>query len=105
MADVAGKSVLDLLWEHLDDFVDAVQEPVNEYEAAHAKGRAHGMAVAIAVVTNPYAPEVDEVKVQAMERWEERVAMPTLDDRATAARTRRSERREARLARRRSRNG
>lgn len=94
MSDVTGKSVLDLLWEHLDDFVDAVQEPVNEEEADLSKGRAHGMAVAIALVTNPYDPDVDEVKAQAMERWADRSEVDSAPmDRSAARRARRAARR------------
>lgn len=109
MSDVAGKSVLDLLWEQMDQFVDAVQEPVNEDEAVNAKGRAHGMAVAIAVVTNPYAPDVAEVKQAAMDRWFDRVEAEEArlrNERSTlAAKIRsRAERRTRRQERRQSRN-
>jgi len=113
--DVRGKSLLDLLWEQLDQFVDDVQalssaatswDTRNQAaELANAKGQAHAMAVAIALVTNPYHPDVDEIKSEAMERWSDRYeaqqvhdARPTLADKIQ----RRAERRARRLAARNS---
>ena len=112
--DVRGKSLLDLLWEQMDQFVDAVQEPVNQDEFENAKGRAHGMAVAIALVTNPYHPDVDTIKSEAMERWAERgdlvESVRTRNERSTEEHLaeleqRRKERRARRQARRAARNG
>lgn len=118
MSDVAGKSVLDLLWEIMDRYVDDVQliasgDPdLMDLAALHeAKGRAHAMAVAISRVTNPYHSDVDEVKAQALERWERAGDEPVKPVRTRNERTtsmtdaERARRREQRKARRAARNG
>jgi len=122
--DVRGKSVLDLLWEKLDQYVDKFQE-LNEYtdqreweNLAEAKGRAHAAAVCVALVTNPYHPDVDVVKTDAMERWELRQGVSdhqeklvrktvrTHNERTTSMTDdERARRREQRRARRAARNG
>lgn len=102
VADVAGKSVLDLLWEHLDAFVDELMAPAHEggeLDRAERKGHAYGMAEAIAVITNPYHPDIDAVRADAMERWEERQGnRDVIENRIMSAR------RAARRARRAARN-
>ena len=90
---VAGKSILDLLWEEMDDVVDLLMEEgqpeswsgelfgmpqdeigvVSEWQNwGEQRGRAQGLAYALAVILNPYAPDVPMIKAQAMARWEER---------------------------------
>lgn len=107
MSELAGKSVLDLLWERLDAFVDALMEPVNHEEASEeTKGRAYGMAEAIALITNPYYPDIDAVRGEAMERWGQRNAVPPPPDpRGTPVSERGLARRRRRAARRALRNG
>lgn len=105
MNDVAGKSLLDLLWEHLDQFMDDLMAPAHEggdLEQAELKGRAYGMAHAIALVTNPYHPDLDTVRADAVERWESRQADAMLNN--LERQVDREERRLARRARRGSRN-
>jgi hypothetical protein len=97
----AGMSVLDILWQDLDDCMDKLMEEGapdrgtlveelhdgNNYEAASSlatswydtlkewgelRGQAQGLAFAIAVLTNPYAIDVPAVKKEAMQRWESR---------------------------------
>lgn len=114
-----GKSLLDLLWEQLDQFVDEYQEMTDggflEEAVAEARGRAHAAAVCVALVTNPYSPQVDAIKAEAMERWEQRQDEPTEPVRKPNERTAvttnggivrptLAERRAARLARRAARN-
>lgn len=125
MSDVAGKSVLDLMWERLDAFVDELMAPAHEggeLERVERKGHAYGMAEAIALITNPYHSDIDAVRADAMERWElrqgvsdyqgkliqetvrkhnERIEEPQ-DDHPAARRY--EERRARRLARRAARN-
>lgn len=120
--DVRGKSLLDLLWEQLVQFVDDVQyngdEPDRDHDGlvsatamqewAEARGRAHAMAVAVALVTNPYHPDVAVIKDDAMERWELRQGIPDEPVRKPNERVARltpSERRLARQRRRAARNG
>lgn len=121
MADVAGKSVLDLLWERLDAFVDELMAPAHgggELELAERKGHAYGMAEAIALITNPYHPDIEAVRADAMERWELRNGISDYQEKLVqkTVRTRnerttsmtdaeRRRRREQRAARRALRNG
>lgn len=119
MSDVVGKSVLDLLWERLDSFVDELMAPAHEggeLELAERKGHAYGMAEAIALVTNPYHPDIDAVRGEAMERWGQRsrvdsAPIDTSEKRRLRERTtsmtddERRRRREQRAARRAARNG
>lgn len=113
VADVAGKTVLDLLWERLDAFVDELMAPAHEggeLERAERKGHAYGMAEAIALVNNPYHPDVDAVRGEAMERWEQRQELRTPNERTDepttmAQHVARAQRRAARRARREARNG
>lgn len=34
------------------------------------RGQAQGLAYALAVLTNPYQPDVDKIRAEEMERWE-----------------------------------
>lgn len=97
----AGMSVLDILWQELDDAMDLLMDQgAPEKEAmgaefgdnntraqAHGladewfgtlkewgelRGQAQGLAFAIAILTNPYAADVPAVKKEAMARWEKR---------------------------------
>lgn len=97
----AGMSVLDILWQDLDDVMDLLMEEgapdkdslASELHLTSAlavartlatewyntlrdwgelRGKAQGLAFAIAVLTNPYAANVPAVKVEAKARWEKR---------------------------------
>jgi hypothetical protein len=72
VSGVAGKSVLDLLQEKLDEYVDALQamEDPDGLPFAEMRGRAHGAAMCLALVLNPYAPDLAAVKAEALARWE-----------------------------------
>jgi hypothetical protein len=106
--DVRGKSLLDLLWEHLDHFVDDLQlvDDVADDSTTlwEARGRAHAAAVCVALATNPYHPNVAAVKAEALERWEQRYDVPPpaephgtpISERGLARRARRQARRAAR---------
>lgn len=114
-----GKSLLDLLWEQLDQFVEDYQalsakatnwDTRNQSaELASAKGAAHAAAVCVALVTNPYHPDVAAIKAEALERWGLAGDEPTppvrTQNERTDQRPTREERRAARLARRSARNG
>lgn len=67
-----GPSIIDLIWEELD-------ESYAELMALHAKGigsedytilrgRCAGLAVAIAIMRNPYDPDDDTIREEAAER-------------------------------------
>lgn len=102
MSELAGKSVLDLLWERLDAFVDDLMSTaLLATPTEELKGRAYGMAEAIALITNPYHPDIEAVRGEAMGRWEQRQEVRTQNERTTLADRvqRRAERRARRLAR------
>jgi len=76
-----GRSVLEQIWEELDAIMDRLRSgsPILEAEGwagvrdrAELRGRAQGIALAISIITNPYAPDVPAVKVEARRRWEKR---------------------------------
>lgn len=70
----AGGSIRQMIWAELDDVVDRIQKRVAKgKEPMKAdKGMALGLATAIAIMTNPYAYDVDAIREEAMERWEAR---------------------------------
>jgi hypothetical protein len=82
---LAGKSILDILWEELDSVFDQLMEegepdvdPTKQPSTAatryrewgELRGQAQGLAYAIAVMTNPYEVDVPAIKVQVRERYE-----------------------------------
>jgi hypothetical protein len=97
----AGMSVLDILWQDLDEIMDKLMaegapelgtltrelrdgvggaeasEIADEWyttlkEWGELRGQAQGLAFAIAIATNPYAGDVPAVKVEASARWAKR---------------------------------
>ena len=82
-----GRSILEQIWEELDATMDRLRsdgvpdpDPAMSVGAAinagkdwgEERGRAQGVAFAIAVMTNPYAPDVPKIKAEARKRWERR---------------------------------
>lgn len=91
----AGRSIMEILWEELDDIMDRLMEDgepsVNdhligkypiEYDIGELqeafklwgeeRGKAQATAYAIAIMTNPYQPSIPDIKAEAMRRWQER---------------------------------
>lgn len=86
----AGKSILEIMWEELDEIMDRLMtdgrpedDPAivvldtrglaAEWQAyGEERGQAQGVAYCLAVLINPYAVNVDNVRSTAMERWEGR---------------------------------
>lgn len=91
----AGRSIMEILWEELDDIMDRLMEDgepdVNEYDSGvqyqsidvgeyteavklwgEERGKAQATAYAIAIMTNPYQPSIPDIKAEAMRRWQER---------------------------------
>lgn len=62
-----GKSILEMMWDELDAIVERL---MGGGAAEDDKGRAQGVAMCIALVENPYLPDVERVREQAMDRWE-----------------------------------
>lgn len=99
-----GKSIIDLLWEDLDDTMDILSErcesrgcgklagvhtadfeyrdghrlemenSVLEYSIEEYRGRAQGVAYAIALMSNPYLGDVAAVRTLAKQRYEQRAS-------------------------------
>lgn len=91
-----GKTILELLWEELDAIMERLMSG-GQADDERDPGRAEGVAYAIAVMQNPYLPNVDNVREQAMERWEQAEAAPKPEPKA---RPTIAQRRAARRARR-----
>lgn len=64
-----GKSIFEMLWEELDAIVERLQAGASDDVEAD-KGRAQGVAFAIATIQNPYLPNIEAVRNEAMDRWE-----------------------------------
>lgn len=97
----AGRSLLEILWQELDNLMDClysetdpsidglcdqledIEADIDELAEAIAddwqmygerRGEARGTAYAIAVITNPYAPNIEAVRKVAQQRAEKRRA-------------------------------
>lgn len=70
----AGLSIAQMIWSELDDVVDAIQKRIERGKEPLKRdaGVALGLATALAILTNPYAYDVDAIREEAMERWEAR---------------------------------
>lgn len=55
-------------WEKYSSDYDKFAADLQEY--CEWRGQAQGIAYALAVLANPYQPDVDKVRTKAMERWE-----------------------------------
>lgn len=66
----AGKSIVELLWDVLDQLMDLLMKDEEPDELT--RGKAEGVAYALAVFQNPYLPNLDAIREQAVERWEAR---------------------------------
>lgn len=93
----AGPSLLEQMWATLIDEMDALM-PGGDYhddaepgwstemagdgidhngwteERARIQGACQGIAVCIALVLNPYRPNIDEVRTEAAMRWQDKEA-------------------------------
>lgn len=70
----SGGSIRDTIWQQLDEvtmrLMDGMPEPDD-------KGRAQGLAMALAIFRNPYDPPLDAIRDEAVERYED---APVEDD-------------------------
>lgn len=66
------QSPVQRLWTELDDVMDFLMD-VDEPEPED-KARAKALALSIALISQPWAeePDIDSVRAEAVERWEER---------------------------------
>lgn len=51
------------------DDLAAIREQFQEY--GEWRGQAQGIAYMLAVLTNPYQPDIEAIRSEAMQRWEE----------------------------------
>lgn len=65
----AGKSIIEMLWDHLDTVMERLMTDC-QAEDGQDVGMARGIALSIATLMNPYSPNIDHVREEAMERWE-----------------------------------
>lgn len=63
----AGKSIVELVWDEMDSVYARLMSGDTQ---KGDKGCARGLATALAILTNPYASNVEEVRQQAHARWE-----------------------------------
>jgi hypothetical protein len=70
----SGGMVKVMLWTELDEVVDAIQRRVERGKDPLKRdvGKAQGLALAIAIMTNPFAYDDDAVRDEAMDRYEAR---------------------------------
>lgn len=64
-----------MLWEGLDEVVSRLKADGEGAEPSD-KGEAFGRASCIAIMTNPYNPDIDAVRAEAMRRYEDRNVQP-----------------------------
>jgi hypothetical protein len=63
-----GQTLLELMW---DELMTIIERLMTGQDAEDDRGMAQGMAYAIAIMQNPYRPNVDAIRVQAMDKWNE----------------------------------
>ena len=71
--DCAGRSILEMIEDELDktfEWLKGNLEGQDERAIENAKGKAQGYAESLAIIRNPYYPNVNAVKAEAVERWE-----------------------------------
>ena len=72
---------MDLMWDDLLDCITQLMESqglaMNDQDLHRLRGRAEGVSWCIGVLTqSPRPVDINEIKVEAMERWEEREREP-----------------------------
>lgn len=62
-----GRSIVGMMEDHLDILIEELINGDHPYPEA-LRARTLGVAECIAIIRNPYAPDVDQVRADAMER-------------------------------------
>lgn len=65
-----GPTLLEALWNEMDRLMEALMTGAVAEDGGD-KFRAQELAWVIAIVTNAYSPSIDQVRAEAMRRWEE----------------------------------
>lgn len=68
-----GESVLDVLWQDLDASTAMILDELVD-DVDYTRGHAAATAQAIALLTNPTAPDLDAVRAEAMARYNDEVS-------------------------------
>lgn len=72
----AGESIVEMMESVLDGLFTYLKqtdmETADRLDVEAKKGEANGVAKCIAIIYNPYYPNVDSVKADAVRRWEYR---------------------------------
>jgi len=63
---MSGKSILEMMWDELDDAVAALMRG----QSGRRKGRVQGIAACVAIITDPYRPKTEPILAEAQRRWE-----------------------------------
>lgn len=89
-----GKSILELAWDELDAVMEILMAP-GDFDLEEAldwyKGRANGLATCIALMHNPYVPDVVAVRELAKERYRQLEAGEPVEPLVTRPPTRSSD--------------
>lgn len=67
-----GRSIKEMLWAELDSVMDDLMGMDLDPDANHLKGQALGLATSIAILVNPYGYDIDQIREEALLRWEAR---------------------------------
>lgn len=65
-----GKTLYQMIWDEMDIVLDRLMEDGDA--DPEDVGAARAVAYIIAIMRNPYRPDIEAVKQEAMERWEAR---------------------------------
>lgn len=66
-----GPSIIDLMWAELDESYKELKESqTSGNKIEQLRGRCAGLAIAIAIVRNPYDPDDDIIRGEAEERYQ-----------------------------------
>lgn len=73
-SDCGGKSILEMYWDELDGLMLVLMDPDEDLASVEMrKGRAEGVAWCIAVLVNPYHPDINTIRAQAVDRYNDRI--------------------------------
>ena len=70
-ASTHGRNLLEIMWELIDEATNRLLTPSIDTGDKDI-GYALGLATMFATFINPYIPDIDAVRLEAMERWEAR---------------------------------
>lgn len=63
-----GPTLLEALWSEMDRLMEGLMTGADAEDGGD-RYRAQELAWVLAIVTNPYAPSVDAIRAEAVERW------------------------------------